>query len=345
MAAGMRVLSTATSAASELVQVERRGAHVAVVTLNRPAKLNALSVPMFRAIRDAAARVRAERDVRAVVLRGAGRAFCAGLDVKSLMRDPFGTPSAIDELLTTDRDTGATIAQQVCVAWRSLPAPVIAVVHGATFGGGLQLALGADFRFGAEDAKLSVMESKWGLVPDMGGTLALRELVRLDVALELAMSARTVGAHEAVQLGLLTRVCAQPEAEAFALADALAERSPDCIAATKALFRANYAHGAGADERASLEREARLQRALLGKWNQLIASAKGAGLPLAGQLAYLTRAAGWADELAPAPSAADADVAQPEEAEAEQQRDPGSDAADARGADTGSGAARPNGNM
>ncbi|KAG8469935.1 hypothetical protein KFE25_006390 [Diacronema lutheri] len=287
----------ATGAVPEIVHVERRGA-IAVVRLNRPDKLNALNLPMFRAIRDAAKSVEAQAGVRAVVLHGAGRAFCAGLDVKSIWRDPLSAKNTVDELLTRNEVSGATLAQEVGYLWRQMAVPVIAATHGVCLGGGLQIALGADFRFASEDATFSIMESKWGLVPDMAGSLALRELVPLDVAKELTMSARVISAAEAKQLGLVTRVCGSDAlGEALAFAAELAARSPDCIAASKALLNANYGRGPAADERGALALEARLQRKLLGSWNQLAAAAKGLGVPAAVQPGFREMDAQWGDEV------------------------------------------------
>jgi hypothetical protein len=188
--------------------------------------------------------------------------------------------------------------------------PVVAATHGACLGGGLQIALGADFRFASTDATFSIMESKWGLVPDMAGTLALRELVPLDVVKELAMTARLLDAAEAKALGLVTRVCVgSPLDDALRFAEQLAGRSPDCLAATKALLNANYGRGRGTDERSSLEREARLQRKLIGGWNQLASSAKGLGVPSLLQPGFVARNAGWADELRAEEGQDDDDVA------------------------------------
>jgi enoyl-CoA hydratase/carnithine racemase len=304
-----------TTGAELLVQIERRDA-VAVVRLNRPEKLNALNLPMFRAIRDAAREVGSDPSVRAVVLCGAGRAFCAGLDVKSLWRDPLAVKGSVDELLTLNDQTGATLAQEVGYLWRTMAVPVVAATHGVCLGGGLQIALGADFRFASADASFSIMESKWGLVPDMAGTLALRELLALDVAKELAMTARTISSAEAKQIGLVTRICASdPLDEALEFARQLASRSPDCIAATKALFNANYGRGRGADERSALALEARLQRKLLGSWNQMVASVKGLGAPALLQPGFRARDAGWQDELRASAATDDAD--DPPESEGE----------------------------
>ena len=135
-------------------------------------------------------------DVRCVVVHGEGRAFCAGLDVKSVM-SPLDASANTAELLERGDGAVANLAQEVSYLWRTVPCPVIAAVHGVCIGGGFQIALGADVRVAAAETKFSVMEAKWGLVPDMGATAALRELTRRDVALELTTSGRVVGAREA----------------------------------------------------------------------------------------------------------------------------------------------------
>ena len=189
--------------------------HVAVVTLARPEKHNALDEAMFDAIAEAAAEVGATPGVRAVVLHGEGPSFCSGLDLASLMTGPV----AVDEVLLTREDgQRANRAQRTATDWIDLPVPVVAALHGVVYGGGLQLALGADVRIAAPDARLSVMESRWGLVPDMGITSTLPRLVRADVAKELTYTGRIVSGEEAAALGLVTRVDDDPLAAARALA-------------------------------------------------------------------------------------------------------------------------------
>ncbi len=225
---------------------------IADVRLNRPDKLNAIDPAMFAALSEASAAVAADGGVRAVVLSGAGRAFCAGLDLGSLAAAP---PSGIGS-----RTHGIANRWQHAVwGWRELPVPVIAAVHGAAFGGGLQVALAADIRVVAPDARLAVMEARWGLVPDMAGIALLRGLVRDDVARELTYTARTVSGTEAVALGLATRAAADPYAAAMELAGQVAAASPRAVRAAKRLF--GLAQDAGAD--AILLAESREQEALL----------------------------------------------------------------------------------
>jgi enoyl-CoA hydratase/carnithine racemase len=241
--------------------------HVAVVTLARAEKHNALDPAMFEAIVDAAAEVGATPGVRAVVLHGDGPSFCSGLDVSALGQ-------ASDEpgsLLYREPGHRANRAQRPCTDWIDLSVPVIAAIHGACFGGGLQIALGADVRIAAPDARLSVMEVKWGLVADMGITSTLPRLVRLDVAKELAYTGRIVSGAEAAQLGLVSHVDDDPLAAARALAAEIAGRSPDAVRAAKALFDRSWTTPP-AD---GLALESELQTALLRSPNQMAAVMAG----------------------------------------------------------------------
>ena len=213
----------------ERVRVDRDGA-VATVWMTRGEKRNGLDVPMFEQLISAGRALEDDKSLRAVILAGEGPAFCAGLDFQSFM----STPGASERLL--ERKGPTNVAQEVCWLWRELPVPVIAAVHGACFGGGLQLALGADIRLAHPDAQLSVMEIRWGLIPDMGVTQTLLPLVRPDVARELTYTGRRVSGTEARELGLVTRVVEDPHAEAKALADRIATQSPHAIRAAKTLY-------------------------------------------------------------------------------------------------------------
>jgi enoyl-CoA hydratase/carnithine racemase len=247
---------------------------VADVRMNRPEKLNALDTAMFQALAEAGRALAQDPALRAVVLSGEGRAFCAGLDFGSF-RGMAGQASERAEaaraegaggLLSRDGSTSpANFAQLAGWVWTEVPVPVIAAVHGVAYGGGLQIALGADLRLVSRDARLSVMEIKWGLVPDMSGTQTLRRLVRLDVAKELTFTGRVISGEEAVALGLATRLAEDPRAEALALAHEIAARSPDAIRAGKRLLDASglvsVAEGLALEES--------LQRSLIGRANQI----------------------------------------------------------------------------
>lgn len=236
--------------------------HVAHVRMVRADKMNALDSAMFEALVDAGTRLADDPDVRAVVLSGDGRGFCAGIDLSNLA-DPEGRDrTRID--IASRAYAGINIAQHAVMQWRRLPVPVIAAVQDVAFGGGFQLALGADMRFVAPRARLALMEVKWGLIPDMAGMLLLRDLVRPDLLAELLASGRIFDGEEAARLGLATRVCADPLVEALAFARDMAERSPDAIRAGKRLLSVR-------DEALAiriLNAEAIEQQALFGTANQ-----------------------------------------------------------------------------
>jgi enoyl-CoA hydratase/carnithine racemase len=240
--------------------------HVADVALTRPDKHNALDGPMFEGILGAADEVASTPGVRAVVLHGEGKSFCSGLDIASLASGPV----SLDDILERD-GRRSNMAQRACTDWIDLPMPVIAAIHGNCFGGGLQIALGADIRFAAPDARLCVMESKWGLVPDMGITSTLPRLLPVDVAKELTFTARVVSGEEAAALGLVTHVADDPLAAARELAAEIAGRSPDAVRAAKKLYDETW--NAPVEEGLLLETE--LQRNLMGSPNQMAAVTAG----------------------------------------------------------------------
>jgi enoyl-CoA hydratase/carnithine racemase len=220
-----------------LVTVEDGIAHV---LLNRPEKKNALDAGMFEGLLAAADRLEADASVRAVVLSGAGGSFSSGLDVSSIGQIADGSLNAESESVAAaaaDRSRdGANRAQQLAWRWQEIPAPVIAAVDGVAFGGGFHIALGADFRIIAPNARIAFVEIRWGLVPDLSGTQALRRLVPLDVAKKLILTGREIDGAEAVALGLGTELSDTPLEAAFALAREIASCSPDAVRAGKKLL-------------------------------------------------------------------------------------------------------------
>jgi enoyl-CoA hydratase/carnithine racemase len=248
---------------------------VADVRLNRPDKLNAIDWAMFQALAETGDSLHGDRSLRAVVLSGEGRSFCAGLDMSAMQAmtssrsgeggGDDGSQAARGPI--TDRLPGKITnwGQQAVYTWTEMPVPVIAAVHGHAFGGGLQIALGCDIRYVHPDASLSVMEVRWGIVPDMTGIPTLVRLVGLDVAKELTYTARRISGREAFDLGLATHVSEDPRADAFALAHEIAGRNPDAIRAAKALLDA--APGRSLAE--SFLEESRLMGELIGSPNQI----------------------------------------------------------------------------
>ncbi|GGC66030.1 crotonase/enoyl-CoA hydratase family protein [Chelatococcus reniformis] len=210
---------------------------VADVKLTRSEKMNALDHGMFEALVEAGEKLKADRSVRVVVLSGEGRAFCAGLDMGNFsnMAEGSGGKAVPRDLIA--RTHGAANRPQYAVwVWRELPVPVIAAVHGVAFGGGFQLALGADIRYVAPDTRMSVMEIKWGLVPDMAGTQLMRHLAREDIVRELTYTGRVFTGQEAFAMGFATRVTDEPYGDAMTTAREIASKSPDAIRASKRIL-------------------------------------------------------------------------------------------------------------
>lgn len=210
--------------------------NVAIVTFNRAEKRNALDMAMFKTIDDISRQLKRNRKIRAVIVQAKGEDFCSGLDIKSVMSKKSSVLSLLGKWLPGQ----ANLAQRVSYNWRKIPVPVIMVIQGRCWGGGLQIALGADFRFVTSDASFSIMEGKWGLIPDMGANLALREIVAKDIALKLAMTAEIISAQTALDYGLVTHVSDEPLQQAMHLVEQITDRSPDAVAAVKKLYQQNW---------------------------------------------------------------------------------------------------------
>lgn len=240
---------------------------VADVRLVRADKMNALDQAMFEALVATTERLSKDKSVRAVVLSGEGRAFCAGLDMGrfAAMKEKGGNgiPGGENRDLTKRTHGQANFPQQAVWGWRQLPVPVIAAVHGVAFGGGFQLSLGADMRFLSADARMSIMEIKWGLVPDMAGTPILASLVRDDILRDLTYTGRIFSAQEAMTYGLATRICDDPRAAALEAAREIAGKSPDAIRAAKRLL-----NNLSVDPGPALLAESVEQQKLIGSPNQ-----------------------------------------------------------------------------
>jgi enoyl-CoA hydratase/carnithine racemase len=236
--------------------------HVAEVMLDRPEKYNALDLEMFEALHETARSLAREPALRAVVLHGAGGNFCAGIDV-----GVFTNPNvSIDEaLMQPVEDSCANLFQRSAYAWRELPVPVICAVDGICYGGGLQVALGADIRYASAAARFSIMETKWGLIPDMAITTTLRHLMPVDKVKELAMTARIFDATEALDYGLVTGIHDDPLAAARKLAAECAARSPEAIRGIKRLVNEAW----DLSEADALTLEAKLQHRIMGSANQV----------------------------------------------------------------------------
>lgn len=228
---------------------------IAHVRLTRADKLNALTLTTLDELIATAKELRQDRTLRAVVISGDGDSFCAGLDFASALKSPAGILKAFVPLPWR----GTNAFQEACWAWRRLPVPVIAAVSGHCYGGGLQLALAADFRIATPESEWSVLEARWGLIPDMSGIRSIAELVGIDTAKKLTMTAQMLSGKEAADLGLVTELAADPVAAAHDLAREIALRSPDSVAAAKRLFNDTWT----SSPRATFARERAEQLVLL----------------------------------------------------------------------------------
>lgn len=251
---------------SERIQVTKKDG-VADVKLVRTDKMNALDDAMFEALLSTTEELSNDKSVRCVVLSGDGRAFCAGLDMGNfgkMAEGSGGTPSGRSKL--EPRTHGiANRAQQAVWGWRALPVPVIAAVHGVALGGGFQVMLGADMRIIHPETKLSIMEIKWGLVPDMAGTAIMGSLCRDDRLRELTYTGRIFSGADAAEYGFATEVSETPYERAMELATQIAGKNPDAIRANKEIFN-NLPDMTAAE---ALLQESVLQDKLIGSKNQI----------------------------------------------------------------------------
>lgn len=230
---------------------------IATVTLNRPDKMNAFNLDLFEALIATGEAIKEDNSVKVVILHGAGNAFSAGLDMVSMA----GGTTNLNE-----RTHGLNnMFQQAAWVWHEVPVPVIAAVHGTCFGAGLQVMTGADIRYIHPDTKLSIMEMKWGIVPDMAGTQLWSTYVREDIIRELTYTARVFTGVEAGEYGFATRVCDEPLAVAQATAEKIANKNPDAIRAAKCLIN----NQRQPDFAAGLMAESVAQSALMNSPNQI----------------------------------------------------------------------------
>jgi len=237
---------------------------IAFVSFNRPDKYNALNLAVFEQMIAIGEDLISNKKIRAVILAGNGKGFCSGLDVKSMMK----TIGASNKVMHKENPEDQNMVQRISLVWRDIPVPVIAAIHNICYGGGFQIALGADIRYATPDTKFSIMETKWGLIPDMGGSVTFPELMNIDQVKELTFTGRVFEAPEAKELGVITKIVDDPMQAALDLANELKERSPDALMYGKKLFNETWL----ADEGESLKKETDFQNAITGKMNQLSAA-------------------------------------------------------------------------
>lgn len=253
-----------TEQTQELVSITVKD-QVADVQLRRGDKYNALSPEMFKALIKVGEDLSTRTDVRAVVLSGEGPGFCSGLDMSSFQamesRSNEGNGAAS---VARQENRIANDPQLSAYVWKQVPVPVIAALHGVAYGGGLQVALGADIRLADPNTRFSIMEIKWGLIPDMAITQTIRDLLSMDVVKELTFTGRIFNAKEAARLGVITRMIEHPYEEAMAMAKIIAGKSPDAIRHAKRLLEEAW----HADTKTGLKLEEKLQLELIGSPNQ-----------------------------------------------------------------------------
>jgi enoyl-CoA hydratase/carnithine racemase len=240
---------------------------IAYVTLDRPDKHNGLDQRMFLELVQTARIIRRDRSIRCVIMSGNGPSFCAGLDIAAVSK----TPSMVPRFFARLPWSKDNMFQRAAHVWRDLPVPVIAAVHGNCFGGGMQIILACDYRIATPTARLSILEIKWGLIPDMSGMVTLSRLTRVDIAQELTMTGRIFSGAEGAGYGLISQISENPLADAEALARVIIEKSPDAIAAAKYLFKKTWKK----DTRGALFWERITQLRILGRKNQRAAMIAG----------------------------------------------------------------------
>lgn len=234
---------------------------IARVVLNRPLQHNSLNIELITSLLEVLNTLNSSRDLRVVILSGSQQNFCSGLDVAEVMTDPKN----IQWLLSSCDGYPHNKVQHLALGWRSLKVPVIAAIEGYCFGAGLQIALGADMRIAHSDALISVMEGRWGIIPDMGMSVTARGCIQEDVLLRMTVTAEVINGAAALKVGMVTEVADDPLARAQALAELICKRSPDMVKAAKHLLRDSYTETD--EERLALEEK--LQRRLLGAPNQM----------------------------------------------------------------------------
>lgn len=247
---------------TDITQTRADGIHH--VQLTRIAKKNALSLEMLDELAEIGTTLAQDKSIRAVILSGEGGVFSAGIDLTAIMMLTQDIEGLRTQILDQSDPEFGNRFQRPATIWSGLPVPVIAALDGYCFGAAMQLALGADFRIAAPETKLSILEAKWGLIPDMGLTKSLPHLMRADVAKELLMTGRILDATEARDIGLITRIADDPHRAALDLAQSLVGCSPDAVAASKSLVNQTWARA-----ESSLETEAALQVQIIGSKNQM----------------------------------------------------------------------------
>jgi enoyl-CoA hydratase/carnithine racemase len=215
-----------------VIRIEKKQG-IATVYLNRPEKRNAMSFELLRELVSVAKKIKSDRSIRCVILTGETNVFSAGIDLADL-NNPKNRAYAAWELIKP----GQSLFQKAFLIWQELPVPVIAAIEGYCFGAGMQLALAADIRIAHPKTQMSIMETRWGLVPDMGLTRSIKGIIGVDLAKELSLTARVFDGDYAKEIGLVTHLNDSPVEQAQLLAQEMLQRSPDALAAVKQVLDA-----------------------------------------------------------------------------------------------------------
>lgn len=249
---------------TDLIAVTEGAGPIVEVRINRPDKKNAVTLEVLAELVSVGEDLARQEGLRAVILTGEGGNFSSGMDTSVFMQMAGQLDTIKAQILEPPEGQTANMFQRPAQVWQDLGVPVIAAIEGVCFGAGLQIALAADFRIAAPGASLSIMEAKWGLIPDMGISLSLPKLMPVDRAKALMMTGRVMTGQEALGEGLVTWVEAEPLSAARAFAEELCGKSPDAVRASKVLADAIWADAAD-----GLALEARLQAELMGAPNQI----------------------------------------------------------------------------
>ena len=241
----------------------KKNDQIAEITLNRPEKLNALTFEMLDHISEIGKKLKKDKNLKLVVIRGKNKIFSSGIDFNQ-----FYSLASNEELLKTlfkkiSKKFGNKL-QEPCIIWKSIKVPVISILEGPVFGAGLQLALGSDIRIANTDAKISIMETKWGLIPDMGISQFLPSLLKYDNALDIALSSQIINAHDAEKMGLVTKVVTNPDKTLLEYINTMNEVSLDAIKGLKKLLSKSWYKN-----KKLLPLEAKIQKMLIGSDDQL----------------------------------------------------------------------------
>jgi len=248
---------------SELIKLEIKN-KIATITLNRPQKKNALTLEMLVTLSTIGDNLKNETSLKCIIIKGSAGTFSSGIDITSFA-SLASDKQLLNSIMAPLDGVSYNQIQKSCLIWQEISIPVVAVLEGPVFGAGLQLALGADIRIAGDNTVLSIMETKWGLIPDMGITQTLPKLISYDQALYATLTSNLITATEAKSLGLVTICSKNPYDESTKWVKGISARSPEAIVSTKTLYKKAWSEKTTENVRL----EALLQTKLIGSPNQM----------------------------------------------------------------------------